>query len=455
MKVIVLGSSHGGYEAVQALLSTYSQVKIQWYEKEVIDPLVIEKSTKSSGKDMNDTPSIYGLTFDELKQRGVDIFENTEIIRIQPVSHIVKIKDHISGKVWEESYDKLILSPGSYPSVQTIPGNDLKNIGTMSDRKDIIKVKKKAEDAAVKDVVIVGTGYIGIGAAQVFFEAGKNVTVIDINNRPLSSYLDKELTDVIEKELTKRQIVQAMPDKVIKFLGDEYGNVKKVVTKKGVYPADLVIMSIGNSPNTAWLEDAVELLPNGRIKTDEYMRTSAIDIFAIGDATTVPYGPNKIPMNLSLATNARRQAHYAVKNLKEAKHPFPSMQGSSAMQAFGYKFATVGLTEKLAKRMSIDIKSAYWEQNKLMDSTFSTENQTRVMFKLIYDPRTLEILGGQIMSKDDLTANINAISLAIQMRSTIEQLAYADFFFQPGFSTPWNVMNMAALKALGQENKFF
>ncbi|GIN71639.1 NADH peroxidase [Bacillus sp. J14TS2] len=454
MKVIVLGSSHGGYETVQTLLSTYSQIEIQWYEKEVIDSLVIGKSTKSSKEKMNDNHSIYGLTVEELKQRGVDIFENTEIIKILPENHMVEIKDHITGKVWKESYDKLILSPGSYPSIQSVPGSDLKNIGTMSNRKDIVRMKKKAEKSTVKDIVIVGAGHIGIGTAQFFSESGKSVTVIDINNRPLSSYLDKELTDVVEKELTKRQVVLAMADKVIKFAGDDQGNVKKVITEKGVYPADLVIMSIGNSPNTAWLEGAVELLPNGRIKTDEYMRTSAIDIFAIGDATTVPYGPNKIPMNLSLATNARRQAHYAVKNLKEAKHSFPSMQGSSAMQAFDYKFATVGLTEKMAGRMGIDNKSVYWEQNKLMDSTFSTRNQTRVMFKLIYDPRTFEILGGQIMSKDDLTANINTISLAIQMHSTIEQLAYADFFFQPGFNTPWNVMNMAALKALQQESRF-
>lgn len=75
------------------------------------------------------------------------------------------------------------------------------------------------------------------------------------------------------------------------------------------------------------------------------------------------------------------------------------------------------------------------------------------MFKLVYDPDTLEILGAQILSKQDLTANINAISIAIQTKFTIEELAYADFFFQPEFDTPWNILNMAGLKALQQEKE--
>ncbi|MDH5160724.1 hypothetical protein [Heyndrickxia oleronia] len=104
------------------------------------------------------------------------------------------------------------------------------------------------------------------------------------------------------------------------------------------------------------------------------------------------------------------------------------------------------MNDKTAKKLGIEIKSVYLEQETAL---FSPE--TIVMFKLVYDPTTLEILGGQIMSKVDLTATINTVSLAIQTRCTLEQLAYADFFFQPELNTPWNVINTAGLKALLQE----
>ena len=105
----------------------------------------------------------------------------------------------------------------------------------------------------------------------------------------------------------------ALGNSIIEFVGDEHDRVIEVATIKGPYSADLAILSAGNRPNTEWLRGAVELLPDGRMKTDEYMRTSDPDIFAIGDAITVWYNPGKMRMNVSSGTNARRQAHYAVK----------------------------------------------------------------------------------------------------------------------------------------------
>ncbi|MFQ7237290.1 MAG: FAD-dependent oxidoreductase, partial [Enterococcus hulanensis] len=203
-------------------------------------------------------------------------------------------------------------------------------------------------------------------------------------------------------------------------------------------------------PNTAWLKDAVEMHPNGMIKTDEYMRTSAEDVFAVGDATLIKYNPGNTEVNIALATNARRQGRYAAKNLVEANNPFPGVQGSSALRVCDYKFASTGLNDQMADRLKIETKSVLLDQDTLMDF-IPADRKERMLFKLVYDPATHEILGGQIMSKEDLTANINAISIAVQTKFTIEQLAYADFFFQPEFDTPWNLLNMAGLKALEQE----
>jgi len=398
---------------------------------------------------VKDVNSIRYMTAEEMEKRGVRVFTNTEITKVMPDQHEVEVLDHISGETRKESYDKLILSPGANPFILPVPGHELENIETMRGRQDTIDLKLHSVDPDIQNVVVVGGGYIGIEAAEAFAMAGKNVTVVDIITRPLGVYLDQDFTDILEKEMTDNGMHLAMEEKVVEFIGDA-GKVTKVVTDKGEYPAELVVMSAGVRPNTAWLKDAVEMHPNGMIKTDEYMRTSAEDVFAVGDATLIKYNPGNTEVNIALATNARRQGRYAAKNLVEANNPFPGVQGSSALRVFDYKFASTGLNDQMADRLKVETKSVLLDQDTLMDF-IPADRKERMLFKLVYDPATHEILGGQIMSKEDLTANINAISIAIQTKFTIEQLAYADFFFQPEFDTPWNLLNMAGLKALEQE----
>lgn len=400
---------------------------------------------------VKDVNSIRYMTAEEMEQRGVRVFTNTEITKVIPDKHEVEVLDHVSGETRTEAYDKLILSPGANPFILPVPGHDLKNIETMRGRQDTIDLKLHSVDPDIQNVVVVGGGYIGIEAAEAFAKAGKKVTLVDIITRPLGVYLDKEFTDILEKEMTDNGMTLAMEEKVVEFVGED-GKVSKVVTDKGEYPAEMVVMSAGVRPNTAWLKDAVDMHQNGMIKTDDYMRTSAEDVFAVGDATLIQYNPGQTSVNIALATNARRQGRYAVKNLEEAKYPFPGVQGSSALRVFDYKFASTGLNDQMADRLKIKTKSVLLDQETLMDFV-PADMKERMLFKLVYDPETHAILGAQIMSKKDLTANINAISIAIQTKFTIEQLAYADFFFQPEFDTPWNLLNMAGLKALQKENE--
>lgn len=400
---------------------------------------------------VKDVNSIRYMTAEEMERRGVRVFTNTEITKVIPDKHEVEVLDHVSGETRSEAYDKLILSPGANPFILPVPGHDLKNIETMRGRQDTIDLKLHSVNPDIQNVVVVGGGYIGIEAAEAFAKAGKKVTLVDIITRPLGVYLDKEFTDILEKEMTDNGMTLAMEEKVVEFVGED-GKVSKVVTDKGEYPAEMVVMSAGVRPNTAWLKDALDMHPNGMIKTDDYMRTSAEDVFAVGDATLIQYNPGQTSVNIALATNARRQGRYAVKNLEEAKYPFPGVQGSSALRVFDYKFASTGLNDQMADRLKIKTKSVLLDQETLMDFV-PADMKERMLFKLVYDPETHAILGAQIMSKKDLTANINAISIAIQTKFTIEQLAYADFFFQPEFDTPWNLLNMAGLKALQQENE--
>ncbi|MDT1957782.1 FAD-dependent oxidoreductase [Carnobacterium divergens] len=448
MKVIVIGSSHGGYEAVEGLLESYPDADINWYEKgDFISFLSCGMQMYLEG-DVKDVDSVRYMTKETMENRGVSVFPNHEITQIDAANHQLAITDLVTKKEYNEHYDKLILSPGAVPFELNLPNKNLGNIYYMRGRKWAIELKQKTVDYNVKNVVVIGGGYIGIEAAEVFAKAGKKVTIIDVIDRPLGVYLDKEFTDVLTKEMQENNISFALGEKVSEFIGNE--KVEKVMTDKNEYQADLVIVAAGIRPNTAWLKNSIELHPNGLIKTDDYMRTSEEDIFAVGDATMIKYNPGNTHVNIALATNARKQGRYAVKNLEVANAPFPGVQGSSALSVFSYKFASTGLNEEMSGKLGIKTNSVMLKENYKMD--FVPENSNaEVFFKLIYDPTTKEILGSQIMSKHDLTANINALSLAIQAKMTIEDLAYADFFFQPSFDKPWNIINESGLMALKKE----
>lgn len=445
MKVIVVGSSHGGFEAVQELLEDEPDAEIQWYEKgDFISFLSCGMQLYLEGvvKDVN---SVSYATKSGMEKKGVHVFIQQDVIKIKPDCHEVVVHNLIDNTDRTEKYDKLIISTGAIPVKLNVPGNDLDQIYFMRGRDWAIKLKKATVEPLIKNVVIIGSGYIGMEAAESFAKAGKKVTVIDLLPRILGTYLDSEFTDILSKELENHHVHLALGQTVQKFVGKN-NKIIQVVTNKGIYDADLVIEAVGVKPNTAWLEDTLELNPDYTIKTDRYQRTSQPDIFAVGDATLVTFAPTNQTTKISLATNSRRQGRFAVKNLNKASKPTPAVSGSSALTIFNYHFASTGIKDATAEGYHIKVSSVYVEDT-YRPNFIPDDQNAKVYFKLTYDPSDGRILGAQIMSTADLTANINTISLAIQQHITVDQLAYADFFFQPNYDRPWNIMNVAAQKA--------
>ena len=451
MKFIVVGSSHGGYEAVRQILMSAPNAEIQWYEKgNFISFLSCGMQTYLEGiaKHVN---SISYATPQEMEKQGVQVFEQQEVTKIDPEKHEVHVVNHKDGSERDEHYNKLILSCGANPNKLPIPGSDLKNIYAMRGRDWAIRLKKKTVDPSVHNVVVIGGGYIGIEAAEVFAKAGMHVTLIDRNQRLLANYLDAEFTPILTKEMEKHHIDVEMNQSAAEFIGKN-GRVAAVKNDKNTYPADLVIESAGIKPNTQWLKGVVDLTPRGLVKVNDYMQTSVSDIYCVGDATTVRFAPTGKRSRIALATNARRQGRFAVMNALGKHVKVPAVSGSSALHVFSYRFASTGIKQGTAAHLGVDAESTFVTDTYRPKFVPDQDGNAKVLFKLTYDPKTLRILGAQIMSKMDDTANINVISLAIQEHLTVKDLAYADFFFQPGFDRPWNILNVGAQKAL-RENK--
>ena len=359
----------------------------------------------------------------------------------------VKAVDLTTGLETEVSYDKLVNTTGSWPVIPPIPGIESGNIllcKNYSQANEIIKQSEKAQK-----IVIIGGGYIGIELVEAFHSYGKDVTLIDGLDRILNKYLDKEFTDILEQDLKEKGIHLALNQLVKSFQADDNGKVTAVVTDTQEYIADMVILCVGFRPNNELLKGKVDMLPNGAITVDDYMRTSDPDIFAAGDSCAVHYNPNAGQAYIPLATNAVRMGMLIGKNIKEPKVKYRGTQSTSGLHLFGYNIAATGVAVSSASAFGLNVRSVIVKDNYRPEFMPTTEE---LLLQLVYEVGSNRIVGGQVMSKYDITQSANTLSLAIQNRMTIEDLAYVDFFFQPHFNRPWNYLNLLAHAAVEQES---
>lgn len=273
---------------------------------------------------------------------------------------------------------------------------------------------------------------------------GKQVTLIDGEDRILSKYLDQEFTAPIEQSFQDHGIKLALNEKVSSFAGKD-GKVTKVITSKGEHETDLVILCIGFRPNTELLKGQVDMLPNGAIVVNNYMQTSCPDVYAAGDSCAIHYNPTGKHAYIPLATNAVRMGTLVARNLVTETIPYMGTQGTSGIKIYEDNIAATGLTEEGAKAEGMDVETAMIIDNYRPEFMPTFE---QVQLKVVFDRATRRILGAQIMSKMDLTQSINTVSVCIQNHMTIDQLAFIDFFFQPHYNKPWNFLNTVGLQAL-------
>ncbi|WP_090290393.1 FAD-dependent oxidoreductase [Facklamia miroungae] len=375
------------------------------------------------------------------REQGINIHPASQVVGLNPDQKTVTVKTE-EGE-YQESYDKLLLSPGGFAPVPPFEGVNLENVHTFRGPEDTQAVYDRMKET--ENLVVIGSGYIGIEVATAYAEAGINVTVIDMEDRILPAYLDKDISSLLEAHGAEKGLHFKGGEAVQKLLG-EGNKVKAVVTDKGEYPADTVVVAVGVKPATDWLKGTLEINEAGFIQTNEYLETSAKDVYAGGDATYVPFAPTDDKTNIGLATLARRQGIVAALNASGTKFKMPRVSGTSALRYFDYTIASTGLSLNNADLYEGEVAWKYVEEKVYPD--FMRKPGT-VHMTIFYDEESHVILGGQLVSKFDVADSINVLSTAINAKYTLEQLALLDFFFQPNYDRPWHYLNVLAIEALG------
>lgn len=442
MKIAVIGCTHAGTAAVVNAAKLYPEAQITVYERNDNVSFLSCGIALYVGGVVKDPQGLFYSSPQQLADLGVVTHMRHEVLSVDTEAKTLEVRNTATGEAFTDTFDKLIVTTGSWPIIPKLSGMELGNILLCKNYDHSNTIIEKAKEA--NHITVVGAGYIGVELVEAFQQSGKQVTLIDSADRILNRYLDTEFSSRIEDAFRSKGIELALGQTVQAFKGSD-GKVDRVITSKGEIETDLVILCIGFRPNTELLRGQVDMLPNGAIIVDSFMRTSKPDVFAAGDSCAVHYNPTDKAAYIPLATNAVRMGMLVARNLVRPTTKYLGTQGTSGLKIYDLNLASTGLTEgacadEKLNAEAVTITDAYRPE-------FMPTAET-VTLKVVYEKDSRRILGAQIMSKVDLTQAMNTLSVCIQNQMTVDELAFVDFFFQPHYNKPWNFLNSAGIAAL-------
>lgn len=441
-KIVVVGVNHAGTACINTILDNYKEEQVVAFDGNSNISFLGCGMALWIGKQINGPEGLFYSSKEKLEEKGATIHMETEVTKIDFDQQAVYAKD-THGNELIERYDKLILATGSLPIIPPIPGKDLENVQQVKLYQNAQEVIEKLANEDLEDIVVVGAGYIGVELAEAFRRGDKRVTLIDIADTTLSGYYDPEFTALMDKNLRDHGIELALGEKVVEIKGEK--KCEAVVTDKGTYKADMVILAIGFRPNTALGADALQLFKNGAYEVNNRQETSRKNVYAIGDCATVFDNASQQKAYIALATNAVRSGIVAAHNACGTDITSIGVQGSNAISIYGLNLVSTGMSEKKAKALGLEVLSTEYED--YQKALFIEHGNEKVKIKIVYDKATRVVLGAQIASRYDISLGIHLFSLAIQEKVTIDKLKLLDTFFLPHFNQPYNYITMAALNA--------
>lgn len=491
LKVLIVGGVAGGASAAARLRRLDETAEIIVFEKgEYISyancglPYYIGEVIKKKERLIVQTPE------NMRKRFNIDIRVNSEVISIDRKSKTVEVLDRSNNRIYTESYDRLILSPGAEPVKPRLGGVDSQRVFTLRDIPDTYRIKDFIDNSRPENAVIVGAGFIGLEMAENLHERGIRVTIVELSDHVMGP-LDPDMAAFVHQYLRTKGISLYLKNGVSEFVPDgERIGVK--LSDGRLLPADMVILAVGVRPNVKLAAAAgLKLGKSGGIAVDEFMQTSDPDIYAVGDAVevqdfmgtvlknvatggraasgekaaavdeasdnaaTMRAEPGKEPgtepgtepvrtVLVPLAGPANKQGRIAADNICGRNVKYNGTQGTSIVKLFDMTVAQTGLNEKRLKEMGADYEKSF---------TYSLSHagyypgSTPMTIKLLFEKTDGTILGAQIVGYDGVDKRIDVIATAIRAGMTVFDLQELELSYAPPFSSAKDPVNIAGFVA--------
>ncbi len=445
MKYVIIGAVAGGASAAARLRRLNEKAEIVIFEKgEYISyancglPYYIGNVIKDRNELFVQTASAFNSRF------NIDVRTLTEVTAIDVENKTVTAFNQITGLTYTESYDKLVLSPGAEPMRPPLPGIQNNGIFTLRNVNDTDYIKAYVNQEKVKNVVIIGAGFIGLEMAENLHEIGLNVTIIEMGNQILAP-LDLPLAAIVQQHILSKGVGLKLNTAVTGF--EKENQVLKVILNNGeVLETDTVIMSIGVKPDTKLATMAgLKLGAAKGIWVNEFLQTSNPDVYAVGDAIEFTNPISKNSMNTYLAGPANKQGRICANNIVLGnKQTYKGAINTAIVKVFDMTVAATGMASK------------HLTLNKIEHIVSTTHNGShagyypgaqQMTIQLAFSPNNGELYGAQIVGFEGVDKRIDVLSAAITQGNTIFDLTNFEHAYAPPFSSAKDPINIAAFVA--------
>lgn len=442
-KVLIIGGVAGGASAAARLRRLNEHVEIILFEKgEYISfancglPYYIGGDIKNKAELTLQTPLGFKKRF------NIDVRTFNEVIAVNKEKKTVTVLNHNTNETYEETYDILLLSPGAEPIRPNIEGINLSRVFTLRNIPDTYKIKDYIDNAAPKTAAVIGGGYIGVEMAENLVQAGLSVTIVEMQNQVIAP-LDFDMASIIHNELERNGVTLKLETALEKI--EEQSSSLKVVTNKGAFDADMVILAIGVKPETKIAQAAgLKLNQHGALIVDDNMKTSDDFIFAAGDAVEVTDFITNEKAIIPLAGPANKQGRIVADNICGIKSEYRGTQGSAILKVFNLTAASTGITEKTAKRLGLNYEKSFTVSASHAGYYPGAEE---MFIKTIFDKETGKILGVQIAGHAGVDKRCDVIAAAINFKASVYDLTKLELCYAPPYSSAKDPVNMAGYVA--------
>ena len=438
MKVVIVGGVAGGATAAARIRRRDEQAEIVVFERSGYISYANCGLPYYIGGVITDQAELTLQTPESFWQRfRVDMRVRHEVIAIHPERKAVSVRNLSTGETFEESYDKLLLSPGAKPTQPELPG--VGQVFTLRTVEDTLRIHEFVKTHHPRSVVLAGGGFISLEMAENLRELGMEVTMVQ-RPKQLMNPFDPEMASFIHAKMRKKG-VRLLLGHTVEGFEEAPGGVR--VLLKGAEPleAELVVLAIGVTPDTQLAKEAgLELGVKGSIAVNDRMETSVPDIYAVGDAVQVQHFVTGEHTLISLAGPANKQGRIAADNICGGNSRYQGSQGSSVVKVFDMTAAATGINEQAARKAGIECDKVYLSP---ASHAGYYPGGRLLNMKVLFEKNTYRLLGAQIVGSEGVDKRIDVLATAIRAGLTALDLKDLDLAYAPPYSSAKDPVNMA------------
>ena len=437
-KVLIVGGVAGGASTATRLRRLDENLEIVIFEKGEYVSFANCGLPYYIGDIIQNRESLLVQTPESLKARfNLDVRVNSEVVGVNGKDKKVKVKTK-NGEEYEEIFDFLVLAPGAKPIFPAIKGIENKKIFTLRNINDMDRIKSGIKNNNIKKVTVIGGGYVGVETAENLKHLGIDTTLIEAAPHILAPF-DSEISNVLEFELLNNGVNLLTSEKVIEFQEVENEINIKLESGKSV-TTDMVILSIGVSPDTNFLQNSgINLGERGHILVNENLETNLKGVYALGDSILVKNYITNQDVAIPLAGPANRQGRIVAGNIVGRNEKYKGSLGTAIIKIFELTAASTGLNERSLKQLNIPYEKIYLHPN---NHAAYYPGASPISIKALYNKENKKILGAQAIGVSGVDKFIDVIATSIKFKATIDDLTELELAYAPPFLSAKSPANM-------------